>query len=250
MDTLHTNWAQSTQDKDYLKKYLQSLSLFSGQEDLLLSQFAEKAIYSQLDVGESLFFQDDPLNNFYVILSGWIKVYRTTQDGNDSVFDILTGSQLCGETAILDGDHYSFTATVIEKAEVLKIPATILNNAIKNNNQMAFAMLKTVSRYRKQQTREIESLTLQNASQRIGCYLLRLCRIGVPQPVVLKLPYDKSMIAARLGMRPETFSRALNKLRQQTNVRIEGGVVTVPTIDTLSEFSCGACSSEYPCADL
>ena len=250
MVDLKTNWVKESQNKSAVGDYLKSLSLFAGQEDILITQFAEKAIYSQLDAGESLFFQNDPLTNFYVILSGWIKAYRTTQDGNDSVFDILTCNQLCGETAILDGDHYGFSATVIEKAEVLKIPASLLNHAIKNNNQMAFAMLKTVSRYRKQQTREIESLTLQNASQRIGCYLLRLCRVGVPQPVVLELPYDKSMIAARLGMRPETFSRALNKLRQQTNVTIEGGVVTVPTFESLSDFSCGACSNEYPCSDL
>ncbi|WND03788.1 Crp/Fnr family transcriptional regulator [Temperatibacter marinus] len=238
------------QDKGEISSYLQSLPLFSGIEKSLIMSFADQAISKKYETGESLFFQDDPIESFYVILSGWVKLYRTTQDGNDSVFDMLTVSQLCGETAILDGDDYSFSATVVEDIVCLKIPASILNTAIKDDSKMAYAMLKTISRYRKQQTREIESLTLQNASQRIGCYLLRLCRIDVLEPVVLQLPYDKSMIAARLGMRPETFSRALKKLKQQTDIHIEGDIVKVPTIESLSVFSCSACSNEYPCNDL
>ena len=230
--------------------YLQTLPLFVGVGENLIKNFVEHSQFHNHKTGDSLFFQDEPIEWFYVILSGWVKLYRTTQDGHEAIFDMLTSSQLCGETAILDGEDYPFSATVVEDAEVIRIPANILNAAIKEDNKMAYAMLKAVARYRNQQTREIESLTLQNASQRIGCYLLRLCRVGVAEPVAIKLPYDKSMIAARLGMKPETFSRALKKLREETEIHVEGGTVIVPTLQCLSSFACSGCSNEYPCGDL
>lgn len=230
-----------------LKNYMKSLPLFSGLNDDLVARFSDKAIPFEMASGQSLFFQRDPVTNFYIILSGWVKLYRTTQDGNEAVFDILTSHQLCGETSIFDGKEHGFSATVIEDTTGFKIPTKILNTALREDNKMAYAMLKTLSRYRREQSREIESLTQQNASQRIGCYLLRLCQEFPTEPVVVRLPYDKSMIAARLGMRPETFSRALNKLREQTDVEIEGGIVTVPDKNSLKAYSCFGCSSEYPC---
>lgn len=93
-------------------------------------------------------------------------------------------------------------------------------------------------------------MTLKNASQRIGCFMLRLCGSSDERDITLKLPYDKSLIAARLGMKSETFSRALNKLRNETNINISGSVVTIPEIDDLSLYACTACSNEFPCSDI
>lgn len=233
-----------------VQQYLKSLPLFTSIAASWLEKFTAASIFQAYDSGESILLQGEKIDWVYVVLSGWVKLYRTTQDGNEAVIDILTGSQVFGETAMLTDDISPFNAVAIEQCTVIKIPVTLFHDAIKSDTKLAYAMLKSLSKFRDQQSREIESLTLQNASERIGCYLLRLCRVDVPEPVSLTLPFDKTHIAARLGMKAETFSRALKKLRQETDIKVEGRQVIVPTIDCLASFACKGCSNEYPCDDI
>jgi hypothetical protein len=68
--------------------------------------------------------------------------------------------------------------------------------------------------------------------------------------VTLHLPYDKTLIASRLGMKPETFSRALAKLKEQTGIRIVGPTVYIDRLQTLVSYTCNHCSTHFPCDDL
>ncbi|NVJ98184.1 MAG: Crp/Fnr family transcriptional regulator [Alphaproteobacteria bacterium] len=229
---------------------IQGQSLFAAMDDRLQEAFAQASQIQQLQKGAVLFLQDDPAEWFYVIISGWVKLFTETLDGNEAVIDMLSAGHMLGDSAILEDGIHTFGAATVEPVTLLRVPCNLLKSAIDRDHTVALAMLRSLSRHRKRQTREIESLTLQNASQRIGCFMLRLCHPGQAEPIVLTLPYDKSLIAARLGMKSETFSRALNKLRSETSIVIKGTVVTIPNLEDLSGYVCSACSSEFPCADL
>jgi hypothetical protein len=89
-----------------------------------------------------------------------------------------------------------------------------------------------MSRSRKQQDKELEHRTKCSSAHRL--FLLRLCNLDADGPIRLNLPYHKTLIASRLGMKAETFSRALAKLRQETGIRIKGAAVEIDTVDQLS----------------
>lgn len=224
--------------------------LFKGASEGTIGKLSAAAQVLKLNKGEALFMQEDPAEWFYIMLSGWVKLFRETMDGAEAVIDMATRGELVGETAIFEDGMHSYCAAAAEKVEVLRLPSSLLKKAVNDEQPVALSMLSSMSRHRKRQSREIESLTLQNASQRIGCFLLRHCTQLEEDQIDLKLPYDKSLIAARLGMKSETFSRALNKLRQETNIEVKGSMVQIPSIDVISTYSCSACSNEFPCSDL
>ncbi|MBO6505880.1 MAG: Crp/Fnr family transcriptional regulator [Kordiimonadaceae bacterium] len=224
--------------------------LFKGASEDTIGKLSAAGQVLKLDKGEALFMQEDPAEWFYIMLSGWVKLFRETMDGAEAVIDMATRGELVGETAIFEDGMHSYCAAAAEKVEVLRLPSSLLKKAVNDEQPVALSMLSSMSRHRKRQSREIESLTLQNASQRIGCFLLRHCNQLEEDQIDLQLPYDKSLIAARLGMKSETFSRALNKLRQETNIEVKGSMVQIPSIDVISTYSCSACSNEFPCSDL
>jgi len=241
---------KSFQPDDNQLSLLQRHSLFAAMPDNLVLNFNNAAQKVTRPKGSVLFLQDDPSEWFYLILSGWVKLFRETVDGSEAVLDMLTIGHVFGETAILDGNTHSVSGAVAEEAVMLRFPASMLRQAIAQHHDVALAMLASLSRQRKQQTQEIESLSMQNASQRIGCFMLRLCKLSDIAPYEMTLPYDKSLIAGRLGMQCETFSRALNKLRKETNITVKGAHVTIPDINRLAEYTCSCCSNEFPCKDL
>jgi len=161
--------------------------------------------------------------------------------GNASVNQVV--NQLNDSTA------YSFNAEAVEASQLISFPLPILKEAIMSDGTLSYNMLSGMSRRRQQQDLEIEHRTVQNASQRIGCFLLRLCKPDMASPIRLNLPYDKMLLASRLGMKPETFSRALNRLRKETDIRITGATIEFDSLSQLSTYSCSACSTAFPCVD-
>lgn len=227
-----------------------SLPLFEGLDDALLDQFVRQAQVSHYRKGQVLHLQEDPAEWFYIVVQGWVKLFRETLDGDEAVIDVLTKGHLFGENSVFEHDCYSCAVEVVEDAELIVLPTSQLKQAIVDHNQLALNMLSSMSRFRLQQHREIEHLNAQSAPQRIGCFLLRLSRPDTKGAVTLHLPYDKTLVAARLGMKPETFSRALGKLKDATNLRVSGPTVYLDDIQRLIDYSCTQCSSAFPCSDL
>lgn len=230
---------------------LASNLLFHGLSQKAMDQLVRHASVRSMPKGKVLYLQEEDASDIFVIHSGWVKLFRETLDGEEAIIDILTHGHVFGENSLFEGEAYLESAQAVEAVVAIAIPTHIAKALILEESRLALNLLTAMSRHRRHQTLEIEHLTVQNAPQRIGCFLLRLC-VGkeAERPITLHLPYDKTLIAARLGMQPETFSRALTKLREQTDIRIQGSTVTIGSIDVLSKFCCGSCSSAFPCEDL
>ena len=215
-----------------------------------IETIASKAHIINFPKNHIVFLNEDPASCFYVTLNGWIKLFRETVDGAQSIVDIVTKNQIFGETAIFQNDVHNFSAEVIEDTKVILLPLALLKSEIEKNTKVAMDMMSSLARYRKQQDQEIENRTLKNASQRIGCFLLRLIDQNKTGDIIVNLPYDKTLVASRLGMQPETFSRALNKLKDHIAMDVKGSAIHIHNIRDLIDYACMACSSEFPCNDM
>lgn len=95
-----------------------------------------------------------------------------------------------------ENNIYVYGAQIVEDATLLVIPTSILKYQLANNSNLTMKMFKIMTSVCRQQNKELEHRDLQNASQRIGCFLLRLCKPSAKKKVRLHLPYDKMLIAA------------------------------------------------------
>ena len=77
--------------------------------------------------------------------------------------------------------------------------------------QLAFDMLAAASMRPRQLVDEIEQLKARSSPQRIADFFVHQAA-ELSGPARIALPYEKALIASRLGMKPESFSRALGKL--------------------------------------
>ncbi len=237
------------EDCHHIIRHLEKSVLFSQVSHDTLQEFATHARLRNETKGKILFIQEDEAQWFYLIVQGWIKLFRETIDGTEAVIDVLNDGHLFGDTAVFENNRYSYSAEVAENTQLIVLPTSILQQEIKSNNQIALNMLSSMAQHRRQQSREIEHLNIQNAPQRIGCFLLRLCPSESPDAITIHLPYDKMLIASRLGMQPETFSRALSKLKAETGITLKGSAVTISDLSGLIDYTCNHCSISFPCEE-
>ena len=132
------------------------------------------------------------------------------------------------------GGHFPFSAQAVTDLRVLSITSKAFARCVQSDIRTAFAMLGSLSMRLRMLVQQVEQLQIQSAPQRVGSFLLKLCPPGEGN-ASFKLPLEKSLVAKRLGIQPETFSRALAKLRP-IGVEVHGSVVSSESVDALREF--------------
>lgn len=237
-------------NKDHLFSLLKDLPLFQQCSDDVIRHFCAQSAFLQQGKGAHLFTQDNAATHFYLILDGWVKLYRETEDGEQAIIDVITRHHFFGETSLFNNMHYTYSAEATDPSFLVSFPIELLKKEIEQNQGLSWAMMSHMATNTRLQDREIEHRTLQNAAQRIGCFVLRMAKDFHAEPYVLNLPYDKTLVAQKLGMQPETFSRALKKLSDHTDLVVKGSAIEIHSFKSLTDFSCAACSSDFVCDDI
>ena len=129
-----------------LTEILRAAPLFSGLENSLFAEFARAARITQLERGEGVFTQHDPATAFFVVLEGWVKVFRVTPRGDEAVIGVFTRGESFAEVAALARDDYPANAQAVTDVRLAAFPVEGLVNRIAKDPQIALAMLASVSR--------------------------------------------------------------------------------------------------------
>lgn len=211
--------------------------LFQGLSDTDTEAILSGASPKTYPKGYVLFTREDPVDYFYFVFGGWVKVYRETIDGGEAVIGIFARGETLAEAMAFIGGHYPASAEVVEEARVLPIRSANFVHYLKENPEVGLTMLSSLSRRMHHLVGEIESLKTRTASQRVAQFLLRLCSTHDGE-VVVALPYDKSVISARLGIQPESLSRIFGRLRKY-GVTIERERVIIADVALLERYSEG-----------
>lgn len=156
--------------------------------------------------------QGAPADTLRYLLDGQVALTQSGAGGDNAVIDVVHPVSSVALASVVAGERHILTARTTKSSRLLEIPAEPLRALIQTHPELAIRMLRGVSVDVEAATRQVLDLKLRNSAQRLGCYLLSLARSTTP-PVQLRLPYQKRMLAARLGCRYENLSRAFAVLR-------------------------------------
>lgn len=214
------------------------LPLFAGVKEDQLRHLLAGAVVRRYERNAVLFIEGEPASRFFIVLDGWIRLFRETVDGQDSTIGVFGPGESVAEAAMLDGGSYPVSCGVVARARLLTIPAESFLDHLRRNPELALNLLAAMYRHLRRLVRQVEQLTNQSSVQRLADFLLRLCPSG-EQRAEFDLPLDKALVAARLGMQPETLSRSLARLRD-AGVETSGSRIAVSDVARLRRLAEGA----------
>ena len=215
---------------------LSRLPLFSRLSRDALEHMLGDAWVHEFPRGHVLFIQGEPADRFFVVFDGWVKLFRETVSGDESVIAVFAAGESFAEAAMFDEAEYPVSAMAVEDSRLLVVPANTFIHRLKDNSEYSLNMMAAMSRHLRTLVRQIEQLAAKSSTQRVAGFLIRLCPAD-SESAVVRLPLEKSLIAGRLGMQPETFSRSLKKLRSLgvVNSRSEVEIQDVAALRDYSE---------------
>lgn len=151
----------------------------------------------------------------------------TAVDGMEHQLGIVEGpAWLEANAAVLDLP--SAVDAIAESAVVLhRIPIEDFRAALSGGSKAAMAVLMDVARAHRQQTELAVSRLAKDAEARCAEWLLRHAESTDKGVCSVKLQLRKRLIAAQLGIAPETLSRVLRHLRERSLISGSGRIVNL-----------------------
>lgn len=222
-----------------LKDFILTLPLFKGLEENILDELFRSTTIKEYNKGNLLFLEGEQPARLYIILEGWVKIFKGNSSGDETILQMLTSGDMVLESAVFLNAAYPLSAQITKKAIILSLPAPIVREQVKSDNTLALNVLNGMSLHSQMMIQNVESIRLKTATERVGWFFLKLLLEQGRVPDMVELPYDKSLIASYLDMKPETFSRTLKKFKRR-GFEIRKDAVILPAVNAL----CGFCDSD------
>lgn len=218
-----------------IEERLKQHHLFSKLTGLQLEKVYKYSQVTNLDEGQILFSQSEKVRAFYMVLSGKIKLFRMSADGQEKIIEIVNKGEVFAEALMFtDQTDYPVSSAALSKTEVLCINSEQFKNMLWDSTDTCLLLLGDMSFRLRKLISEIDKLTLHSGTCRVASYLIQEMPEGKKE---FKLEIPKNIIAARLSIKPETFSRIIKTLNNQGILSLDGNSVIVHDIETLREHS-------------
>jgi CRP-like cAMP-binding protein len=216
---------------------VRSSPLFQGIAPRHLAELLQKGCVRRCPRGTVLFIENEPVESFLLVLEGWVKLSRLTTEGDEITLGLFSRGDSLAEAILQRPERYAMTGQAVEASRLLAIPAPVFLDQVETSRELCRNAMLHMARRLLAAQQQLEQISSRPTVRRVALFLVRLCR-QEQGPCTVELPLDKTFIAARLGMQPETLSRAFAKLRQQ-GVEVSGDRVAIEDVAQLRAFALG-----------
>ncbi len=222
---------------------LRRLHLFSEVSDEEIRMLAAATHERNLARGETLFQQDDPPKGFYYVIRGQIKLAFSSRQGNEKVVEVLGPNQSFGEAVLFMERNYPVFAEALADTQLLLIDREVVFRLIDSDPCFTRSLLAGMAIRLHGMVRDVEAYSLSSGAQRVISYLISLgerdplpCARSEADPMTVKLPVSKHVLASRLNLVPETLSRIFHDLSDRGLIAVHGSDITLKDVAELRSF--------------
>ena len=214
------------------------MDLFTALDAQQLQVVIESTRVIRLDDGERLFDHGQPARQFFHLRAGQLKLFRSSPSGSEKIIEIIQARETFAQAVMFmePSGGYPVSAEALEPSVVLGFDNEVVRGVLRGSVDTCFRVLASMSYRLRQQVDEIDRLTLHPAVSRLAGYLVAQTSSEVPryrQAPGVHLTAPKNVIASRLGIQPETFSRVAARLVKNGLIRVQGQDVVLLDVEGL-----------------
>ena len=216
--------------------------LFSQLNDEQIARIKRVSSGIHLDDGDVLFEVGDKASRFFLVLQGQIKLSRLSLNGNEKVIEVVAPGHTFAEALMfLEQPSYPVRCAALGKTALVAFDNAEFLKILHESTETCFRVMGDMSLRLRHLIKEIDDLTLQSATGRVAGYLCGMLLFKGEEKFDLETP--KGVLASRLSVKPETFSRILHGFIDEGLVRVKGGHIEVLNPDGLRKHaeSAGIC---------
>ena len=217
-----------------IQSFLVNLPFFAGVPEAVIDRIAAETTEMHVPRGEILFTRGDPCRGFFLVIYGQVKLSLVTPEGTEKVVDVVGAKRTFGEALMFAGKPYMVMAQTLEDTMLLHVSRDAVFREVDRDPAFARALLAGLSQRLHRLIHDVESYSLESGMQRVIGYLLHLGDNSAETgPHTVTLPMSKALVASRLNLTPEHFSRILHDLTEAGFIRVNGRSIAIADVQRL-----------------
>lgn len=181
--------------------------------------------------GELVFQRGEPCVGFHIVVYGQVKLSFTSDAGAGKVIELVGPGHSFGEALMFMNRPYIVTAQATEDTMLLHVAQPVIFREIRGDPEFACAMLAGLSQRMHGLMSDMESYSLRSGTQRVVGYLVKDCDTAGSSEMTL--PAAKAVLASRLNLTPEHFSRIMADLSARRLIAFKGRHIVIPDVEKL-----------------
>lgn len=232
-----THWDQAQQpDESYILQALRSTPLLRDLTDPVLHRLAAISKIVNAPEDTEICSQGEAADTLLIVLDGQLAGFSTAANGTTAVVEVIRSGETLGLATLLARLPRLLGVRTVTPSRLISTDAHGLLALVEQEPSLVTALLRAEANEFRALVRQVCDLKLRTTAQRLGCYLLSLTTEQQANATALRLPFDKRLLAARLGCRQENLSRAFAALRG-FGVETHGARVILHDIASLKAYA-------------
>lgn len=179
--------------------------LFSGFDIEALRALVGRSRGLECERNVSLFLEDDPADELFVVRSGRIAVGRRSVDGRESLVALMEAGDVFGEMPLFDGGNRSASARALERSEVLGIPYAAVREALDDQPRLLWDVVGLLADRLRTTDSALADAVFLDVTGRTAKRLLELA--GDQEE--FQLPITQEELAGLVGASRERVNKAI-----------------------------------------
>lgn len=218
--------------------FLANVPLFRELAAAEIDRIAGQTKSLHADRGTVLFQRGQPSEGFYIVIFGQVKLSFISAAGDEKVVDLLGPGQSFGEAVMFMEREHVVTAQTLADSMLLYVSKAAVFDELERDPRFARRMIAGLSQRLHYLMKDMEGYSMHSGVQRVIGFLLRDAGDGTPpeRGLEVTLPATKGVIASRLNLTQEHFSRILHELVAKGLIKVRGRTIVIPDVQTLRTY--------------
>ena len=197
----------------------------------------QSKVANTYEPGQVIFYQGNPCLGLHCLESGTVALRKVDRSGNSYIARLFHEGQTLGYLAYFARRGYTGTAEALTRCRVCFIDKGVVRALLEREPTLGHRFLGRIAdNLQEAEDGRLAALALPLRAQLAHLLLTlkdRYATVADDGVMTVDLPLSRRDIAALLGVRPESLSRAVRALDDAGIARFDGRRVTVPDLDAL-----------------
>jgi CRP-like cAMP-binding protein len=222
--------------REQISSALKRAQLFAGLSEPEMQSLSARAVRKLYDAGELVFSEGEPCEGFYVVLTGKIRIFKTSANGREQILAMEGPGSSVAELPVFDGGRYPASVAAVDGSEMIFISRKDFQAFCLQHPQVALKVLAVVGSRLRRLVGIIEELSFTTVRQRLVSHLLRLASdIGqkTDRGIEIMLPGSHQDLAHQIGTVRELVSRNLSRLQAEGLLELDARNILIRDVKGL-----------------
>jgi CRP/FNR family transcriptional regulator/CRP/FNR family cyclic AMP-dependent transcriptional regulator len=194
---------------------LKNVSLFTMLNESQLELISRCLTRKFADAGTLLFREKEIGTEFYILVSGSVKIYTTGAGGEEKILAVMQAGDSFGELALIDGKPRSASARTVEKSVLLCLSKQDFHTVLSSHFDITLGIMQELCQRLRDTNEHVRDLTFLDARTRVLKQLIQMAnRSGIRKgsEITLRVVLNFDELAQYAGVQRSDIMQVIREL--------------------------------------